>query len=158
MVKKLSKTAEEIDCKLQGAVFEVYVTSSTTATLTLADTYYTLQGAALQSRFLNEFTFNPTTGELTYTWDCTKIIRFVGNATISINDASNRVTFGLFKNWVVQPGNETPTDFNIIDFAKDIGINALLQVSTGDVLTVRAKCDEPWHTLTIAAFHISSLA
>lgn len=138
-----------------GSHIQVYSTAGFSATLTLADTYYALVHANLDSTLSRDFSFDVTTGAVTYTGAEDKTVLFLGSANISSSNNANTTTFALYKDSAIVPYATTPTDFTTTDRLKTISINWLITVSNGDVFSVRAKCDVAATTLTVEAIQIS---
>ena len=135
------------------AQFALDIDAPISLTLTDVDTWYTLKGTDLSASKLNLFTVDTANGTVTYNGENNVTIYFGGSADLSSDDASNRVTLGLFKNGAVVPNETTPSDFTNQDRLKNVSIDSLVELQKGDVLTFRAKCNEAGTTVTFNSFH-----
>lgn len=146
----MSKKLEDIQARCV-----VKLNDSLDATLTLADTWYTLADATklIQCAEPQFLSLDSTTGKLTYTGTSDKKLVFIGDSDIKADNLNCKVTFGLFKNGILVPYAFTPSDFTALNRINSIGINDIVPVCENDYLEVRAMCNIAGVTVTIDSFH-----
>jgi len=123
------------------------LSSSTTTTCTLADTYYKIGGTWIDGNGCNNaFTYDGT-GKITFTGQSGTYFLFTGVSDLSVNVAS-RVTYGLYKNGVLVTGAETPTDFVSSSKVGEIGISHIFPIQKGDYFEIYVKSDGAGNIVT----------
>ncbi len=133
--------------------FQVHNSAAFTASLTDADTYYTLDNANLFMDIKHKFSFSD--GIMQYEGDKKARINFDGAADIQALDRRSRVTFAMFRNESIDSNEITPTDFTNLDRLKNISITAIMDLDPGDQMSVRAKSSEASNGVNVASFHFS---
>lgn len=151
-----------LDRELSDAVdserIQIYLSGDVVANLADNGTYYTFKSPNMKSDLSNGFSFDNSTGEITYNGTASKVLRFLGASDVSTvsTPVANTVTFAIFKNGILYgAGSETPTSFTSIDRLKNIGINRLIHVNPGDKISVSAKGSIDNITLTAKTLYLT---
>jgi len=140
--------ANEID--VFGEVYFDNITTPLEATLTDANTYYTLTGFECKSNF--NIDVNCTTGIMTPYYD--GIYDFDGVASIFPNKGCI-ITFALFVNEIEQTHIKTTLGFQNSRDNNTFSGNGFVRLVGGDEVTVRAKSTEASTTIEVTNINLS---
>lgn len=117
------------------AKLSIYLTAPSDITCTDANTWYPITGT-FGDGDVKDFTYNPSTGELTYT-GVPQCVEFNGVSMFSTSK-TGVVNYGLFVNNVVQNGCDTPLNAEKKDSIITMTCCKVLRLTTG--CTIRVQC------------------
>ena len=95
----------------------------------------------------DEFSYNDTTGEITYTGSG-EFYALIGNVTIGSSVINNIVHFSVFINGVYK--FDSAAKVESVTGLVSLGLSAPFNVATNDVITIRIKASE---ISTVRAYH-----
>lgn len=122
-----------------------------TVAITVADQYETFipDPLHLDSWLTDEFSYNETTGEITYTGlGGDELYQLLGNASVAFSVVNTIMHFAIAVNGVTM--FESSAKAESTTAIVSLGLSSFLELENGDVITVEVKADK---TGTLEAFH-----